>query len=242
LLNINAFADDAVLINELALDNFSRRADIVVVNGNIEMFEIKSEVDNLSRLPGQIETFFRFCDKLHVVSAPCHIGEILSNTPEYIAVWELDYQKGVKVIRRGKKVPLNNKGDLLSMISVRELRQLLASKEIKNDARLRRHLDSVAVTKLSVKEIRHGVLQALKDRYAKTTERFFGLATMQGVSPDHIDILKRPNARYQSKDSHRVEEDNSSEDDVYLLQLASETKGALFGVPPSEIRKLFRPT
>jgi hypothetical protein len=107
---------------------------------------------------------------------------------------------------------------------------------------LRRHLVSAAAINLTVKEIRCGTLQTLKERYAKTTEQFLGLATVQGVSPGHIETLKRSNDRYQGTKNNQENEDNSREDDVYLLQLANETKEALFGLPPSEIRKLFRPT
>lgn len=241
LLSKNTFEGDTVLINELSLDNYSRRADLVVVNGSIQLFEIKSEADTLARLPGQVKTFSRFCDKLHVVSAPCHIAEILSSTPDNIAVWQLDHKKGIKVVRRGRKVPLKNKDNLLKMVNVRELRQFLSKEGIKADTQLRRHLVSAAESNLSVKEIRLGVLQALKERYTKTTEQFLGLATKQGVSSDHIESLKRSTSSYQNNSIHQ-ETNSHCEDDVYLLQLANETKGALFGPLPHEIRKLFKST
>lgn len=242
LLSRNAFADDAVLINELALDNFSRRADLVVVNGSIEMFEIKSEADTLTRLPGQVETFLRYCDKLHVVSASRHIEEILTSTPEDVAVWELDYQKGIKVIRRGKKTPLTDKGDLLKMISAKELRRFLSKRGIKAASSLRKHLDLAAEAHIPLNELRAGVLRALKVRYAKTTDRFLGLTSLEGVLPNHLEVLKRPAANSGRQVPSHVGEDQKIEDDIYLLQLARETKGALFGVPPGEIRRILKST
>lgn len=60
---------DAVVINEMVVANWARRADIAVANGRLYGFEIKSAFDSLKRLPGQIESFRRHFDKVTVVAA-----------------------------------------------------------------------------------------------------------------------------------------------------------------------------
>jgi len=66
----SAALSDAVLINEMVIANWSRRADLVVANGKLHAFEIKSDFDSLRRLQGQVETYLSRFDKVTVVCTP----------------------------------------------------------------------------------------------------------------------------------------------------------------------------
>lgn len=240
LLHKRAVTDDVVIISELALESFSRRADLVLVNGSIELFEIKSEADTLTRLPGQIKTFSRFCDKLHVVGAPCHIENILSSTPEHIAVWKFEVGVGISVVRRGRKNLLHDKVSLIKLINIHELRQLLAVHKIKVDSPRRKYLE-VAAHQIPAEKLRLGVLQLLKKRYAETTARFMNAVSSQKnvVQPEHIASLKRVKSAVLVVTHLPKGQSNAmNNDDVHMKQLASEAKDNLFGLPPEEIKLL----
>ncbi|MBX9303413.1 sce7726 family protein, partial [Serratia marcescens] len=75
--------DDATIINEMVVANWSRRADLAVANGHLQAFEIKSDFDSLKRLDGQLEIFTSRFEKVTVVCAPKFTYEVKKKvTPE----------------------------------------------------------------------------------------------------------------------------------------------------------------
>ncbi|HHY79514.1 MAG TPA: sce7726 family protein, partial [Thermoanaerobacter sp.] len=48
---------DTIFVNELDICFGTARIDVAVINGKMHGFEIKSEQDNLERLPAQIEAY-----------------------------------------------------------------------------------------------------------------------------------------------------------------------------------------
>lgn len=239
LLQKGVITEDVVIINELALEFFSRRADIALVNGSIEFFEIKSEADTLTRLPGQIETFSKFCDKLHVVGAACHIENILKNVPENVAVWQLDTQAGIKIIQRGRKNILRDKKSLLKLINGQELKQVLARNGVKAESNRRKHMDD-AVQDISAEELRSGVLEVLKRRYAQSTEQFMAIVSQEKVvHPNQLNMLKRDKVLFQ-KGSKQVAKKAcyAHLDDIYMQQLSEQGDGEIFGALPEEVKQL----
>ncbi|CAQ83853.1 MULTISPECIES: sce7726 family protein [Photorhabdus] len=60
LIERNELNDNAVLINELPIANFSRRVDLALANGKLHAYEIKSDSDSLARLEGQISTYIPY--------------------------------------------------------------------------------------------------------------------------------------------------------------------------------------
>lgn len=57
-----------LVVEELGLEHGKSRVDVAVINGLIHGYEIKSDADDLSRLPYQIEIYSRALDKLTVVT------------------------------------------------------------------------------------------------------------------------------------------------------------------------------
>ena len=236
MLRRGMISNDMVLINEFALDSFSRRADLVLVNSNIEIFEIKSDADNLLRLSGQVETFARYCDKMHVVAATRHINDILISTPHEVAVWELDEAGNIKVVRKGKKKKLKDKESLIKLINLRELKQLLRNNGIKCGIQRRKHLEAAAL-KLSLLKVRTGVLTLLKDRYEYTTKRFLAKAIkVDSVKIEHLAELKRTRTNL-GQQKNLTPTYNS---DIFMSQMSMGSETCLFGNPPKDIVKLLQ--
>lgn len=57
-------------------------ADIVVVNGKSEAYEIKTEYDSLNRLEGQLISYLKVFDKVHVVVSQKHLLKVESMLQE----------------------------------------------------------------------------------------------------------------------------------------------------------------
>lgn len=155
-------AKGAKVLSELCVAGFSRRADVVLVNGNLSAYEIKGEFDTLDRLNGQIETFSSYFEALTIVCAPKHTSRVLALASEDIGVWEVT---GNSIsVKRSARVETSEDFDVwLSYLPVRILKQLLAKHQIRPAGRNRAELVIAAKT-LSVSVIRNAVLDYLKAR------------------------------------------------------------------------------
>jgi len=77
-------ADSATLIlDELGLEHGKCRADIAVINGHMEGYEIKSDGDSLSRLKNQIKSYDAVFDRSSVIVTIRHINEAVRTIPDW---------------------------------------------------------------------------------------------------------------------------------------------------------------
>lgn len=166
---------DAVLINEMVVANWSRRADLVVANGKLHAFEIKSDLDSLRRLEGQLETYLHRFDKVTVVSTPKFIPLIKESADPRVEIWcatEREQGVTITVARRGTSSNVTSKRILCAYLLKGELVSLLAAhRQISNVDMPRNELESLAEA-ISVKSLRTFVLAALKRRYSDTFQLF----------------------------------------------------------------------
>lgn len=118
--------DDAVLISEMTVANWSRRADVVLANGKLWAFEIKSDADSLARLPGQITAFCTYFEKFTVVAAERFEATILAMIPEGVGVWIVNAEGTVKQKIAPRQAQLS-KAAYISLMTATELRRLLTA-------------------------------------------------------------------------------------------------------------------
>lgn len=83
-----AYKDDPEhkIIEELGINYGSVRADVAVINGIMDCYEIKSDRDTLQRLPGQIRGYNAVFDKVTLVVGFAHIYEALEMIPDWWGV------------------------------------------------------------------------------------------------------------------------------------------------------------
>lgn len=65
-----------LMLNELKIG--SSKADLVLLNGSVRVYEIKTELDSLGKLSKQIEDYQKFADKIYVVTDEKFIEKLLS--------------------------------------------------------------------------------------------------------------------------------------------------------------------
>lgn len=75
------------VVEELGIDFGQFRVDISVINGHLHGYEIKSEADDLSRLPAQAAAYNRVFDWMSVVVHENHLPEI--EKMECLATWRV---------------------------------------------------------------------------------------------------------------------------------------------------------
>lgn len=149
-------------LSELPVANFSRRIDLVMANGKLSGFEIKSEQDTLKRLEGQLEVYTQYFEDVVVVCATKHLQGVMDIAPENVGVWEFN---GKKFIIHRK--PLMNKAleseKFLSFLNVIGLKELLRENNVKVSG-LKSELISRAL-KLERITIRSFILDYLKKQF-----------------------------------------------------------------------------
>lgn len=84
------------VIEELGLNHGSARVDIAVLNGVMHGFEIKSDADNLNRLPSQIRAYNAVFKKMTIAVGAKHLEEVINLVPDW---WEI-----VLIKQRGESI------------------------------------------------------------------------------------------------------------------------------------------
>lgn len=79
-------SDDTLVIHELDVCGGVSRIDLAVINGKLHGFEIKSERDNLERLPLQMENYNRIFNTMTIVTTHKHIDGVMSIIPDWWGV------------------------------------------------------------------------------------------------------------------------------------------------------------
>lgn len=117
--------DDAVLISEMTVANWSRRADVVLANGSLWAFEVKSELDSLTRLPGQLDAFTTHFEKVCVVCAPRFETGARALLPEGVGLWVAEDDGSLRERVRPRYTRLT-KTAAVGLMKANELRALLS--------------------------------------------------------------------------------------------------------------------
>lgn len=74
---------DTLVLDELGLRHGRSRVDIAVINGQIHGYEIKSDLDNLVRLPRQVEVYGLTLDRVTIVVGNHLHGRIENLVPDW---------------------------------------------------------------------------------------------------------------------------------------------------------------
>jgi hypothetical protein len=78
--------ESVLIVEELGVCQGEARVDVAVINGAISGFEIKSDVDTLSRLKGQIVVYNRILDYAHLVTGSRHLDKAVDVIPTWWGV------------------------------------------------------------------------------------------------------------------------------------------------------------
>ncbi|WEV52533.1 sce7726 family protein [Bifidobacterium sp. ESL0704] len=98
---------DAKILNELDICG-EVRADIAVINGHLTGYELKSESDNLDRLPKQIKYYSKVMDYCNLVVAPNHLEQSLQILPDFWGIYVAKTsQKGNVYLRKYRSAHTN---------------------------------------------------------------------------------------------------------------------------------------
>lgn len=184
---------DSVIISELVVANWSRRADLAIANGKLYAYEIKSSADTLKRLPGQVDLFSSCFDKVTVVAATKFVPRILEDYPAEVGVLEVIEKKGVvtfKQARAGRLSNNRNSSTLAGFLTKLDICRLLRSEGIQASPDMSRDSLCLEMSGLPVRVVREYVLSVLKDKYRQEFEAFASARRILG-SYESMSLLSR---------------------------------------------------
>ncbi|WP_161491005.1 sce7726 family protein [Anoxybacillus sp. UARK-01] len=157
------------IIEELSICDGQARADIVVANGFLHGYEIKSDHDSLERLARQIEWYDKTFDKVTIVVGKKFESTIIEWVPEHWGI-EVAYlnkfkEVSLKKIRACRKNE-NVLGDkLLDLLWTNEIKTLLKQNNVKNFSRKPKpELKQMVLESIQFNDIRNFTRETLKTR------------------------------------------------------------------------------
>ncbi|SFP29601.1 hypothetical protein SAMN03159489_00755 [Pseudomonas sp. NFPP07] len=191
LINSGVLDENSVLVSELTVDNWTHRTDIVLANGRLWGFELKSERDSLARLPAQIESFSRHFEKFVLVVAKKfekRALELIENV-NGVGLWIASDNGEITEKIRPRAQSISPDASI-SLITVTELRRLLTANGIKHQKANRRIELVELAKKLPTKILADGARTAIKTRFKEVHLRFLHQREKTG-SYDAIPALRR---------------------------------------------------
>lgn len=158
-----------VVVDELDVWSGVARIDIVVINGKMHGYEIKSERDNLERLPYQAEYYSSVFDTVTLVSSEKHLNKVEQIIPDWWGILCVNKDGGkpsVKLVRPSKQNKSIDSFRLAQMLWKDELLELLSlagvTKGVKS--KTRHELEIKVAELIDPEDISNFVREKLKSR------------------------------------------------------------------------------
>jgi hypothetical protein len=160
---------DTLVIDELGLEHGKCRADIAVINGHLDGFEIKSDADSLSRLSQQIISYNAVFDHSSIVLEERHLSKAIRMIPTWwgiILVTDKNDEFRFTMIRPSDKNANINNYAMAQLLWREEAQEILFNLGIRGSQlrQKRSLLYSYIVEMIDSDELRHIVRGYLKKR------------------------------------------------------------------------------
>lgn len=162
-------SEDTLIIDELSLCQGTARIDVAVIKNCFHGYEIKSEKDNLSRLPNQINIYNKVMDKMTVITGENHYDKILDLVPDWWGIKVVVHTKsGINIVtkKRGKKNKSVNPYSIAQLLWKEEVLEILDQKGLSKGfkSKPRKVLWERLASSLPLKELQFIVRETLKNR------------------------------------------------------------------------------
>lgn len=167
---VGMLGQQALIIEELGIENGTARIDMAVIGDGLSGYEIKSDFDNSYRLYNQIHSYNRVFEHIYIVTGPQSGEEIEPFLPSWWGIMRAKRDSEGVVTLWELRAPKHNSGvdpySLLSFLKREELNQLgiqyeLPTKILKGG---KFALTEKLAEILSIDSIRTSVLAFLKGR------------------------------------------------------------------------------
>jgi hypothetical protein len=162
------------LSEELQIEHGAARVDLVVIGDTIEAFELKSDLDNFSRLHNQIHAYNRVFDRITIVTGAQFSAAALAHMPPWWGVMaatkEQDGAVAVSALRGAAPNPSQEPMSVAMLLwrneAMEELEACTGEPAPKRATRLQLH--ERLTEALSLTQLRNSVARRLREREKST--------------------------------------------------------------------------
>lgn len=162
-------SDDDLVVDEFSLAYGTSRADVALVNGHLEGFEIKAGKDTLERLGGQVDAYGKIFEYSWVVTTQGHLDDVRALVPRTWGLLVAVTDIAGNHLRQVRKAQPNRKRDAEHLVRLlwrdeawAKLQELGLSKGLKTKPKLA--LFAVLAQALPVQDLSDYVRACLKAR------------------------------------------------------------------------------
>lgn len=157
------------IVNEMGVLHGQSRVDVAVINGILHGYEIKSESDNLMRLPSQIKDYNKVFDRISIVVQKDHLKEAKELIPKWwgiILVTKFRGSINLREIRKGRVNPSVDPYSLSHLLWKEEALEILKEKSLHKGylSKPRSVIYQKICDSFSINELKIMVNQQLKKR------------------------------------------------------------------------------
>jgi hypothetical protein len=158
------------VIDELGLKNGEIRADIVVLNGKMFGYEIKTDKDNLLRLSSQVSAYSDVFHQAYVITGERHLKKVMDKLPEWWGVYRINISEenfiSFSLVRPAKKNAQRNPFTLAQLLWKEEVIKLLKQQYncVAKISYTKQKLYEILVKQCEVDELSENVLSIIKKR------------------------------------------------------------------------------
>lgn len=118
--NLGHGPDSARLLTEFWVDDV--RADLAVINGTSSVYEVKTSLDTLARMPRQLDRYSQFFDKIYVVTSEEMLAAVEKAALEHVGIQVMSADGSFAEYRTAH----SNKANVDRRIVFRSMRELEA--------------------------------------------------------------------------------------------------------------------
>lgn len=193
LLKEGRIDPSSLVFNEMNLARKARRVDLgYLTKREMVAIEIKSDRDTLSRLPGQLDVYLKYFDRVILVVASRFVSDVLATVSADVEVWEVSDQS-VSTVRRGRKVSTVKKEAYLDIMTKREISLLARALGVSVDGLPLYDLKLDVLSRLgrvSKEKVKGLVINGLVKRFGMPSNRFLmTVCPIGGVSVNDVPLL-----------------------------------------------------
>ena len=164
------YGDDiknVTFMDEFTICNGNSRIDIMsMLENELHGFEIKSEHDNLYRLPNQVKYYQKVFDKLTLVCHNKHYEKALDIIPNEWGIILIDKNNEFDIVKESENNSCIDKKSLIQLLWKDELKELLEINnslkgfKSKNKRILRSRVDEI----VEINELKNYLIETIKTR------------------------------------------------------------------------------
>lgn len=217
---------ETVIVSEMPVAHLPRRADLVVANGSLIGFEIKSDADKTSRLPGQIDAYRKSFEGMVIITGAKHLEAVLDAAPDSVGVVVIDEVENNSPKARMLRKPHIRKLDMdasIRQMSARDLYRLAREQLVAKPSEQDRFTLEQRIRSLPLTLVRKSAIRAIKLRYIKQFQDFKDARAANIPTLEALRLLRRP--AWNSTNSPRLKPEHIEtfelqQDELEKIQLS----------------------